>query len=594
MIKSAQNLSVEKILGTNDSNNEVYYKIPPYQREYAWGKEQWEKFFDDILENDPGYFLGSIICIDNKPEDVIDGQQRLTTISILLNALLSIINDYDAEYPEEDIINPRKNKKNGQAYYNLQDILSIENQAKLTLSIQNNNNEDYEYILCMNSLIEQKNKPGNFGNRRVSKALVYFKNRLLESDKDEYLLFQIEDLFIFLNKVLSSLIVKIEVDDISSAFTLFESINNRGIPLTPIDLIKNSIIGKMQKDLEENPETTNKIWQSIVNNIESYDDQVRFLRHFYHAFQHNPKIKLESYKKATKSNIIKIYSEHIKKNVKYIFDELVSKSNTYSTLVHPDNIDIDSVNKIFQAKLIDLKRLGVAPSYSLLLFLFDKNVSQLTEILNLIENWFLRRNLTDYPGTNKLDQIFLDLTNIISTTPDETIFIKIKEYLFNKDRYMDDNEFKIFLESKDLYTENLGATRCLLTKLEKSKRTRENQTDFWRLTDNGKLVWSIEHILPQNPNEKSNWFDIFHSMEEIQDYVHKLGNLTLTCYNSRMSNKSFEDKIKIVENGNDIGLKSGNVMINNYLNNKTQWTAKDIEDRSKLLSQEIINLLSIS
>jgi len=593
MIKNAHNLSVEKILGKNDNNTEVYYKIPPYQREYAWGKDQWEKLFDDILENDIGYFLGSIICIDNDPEDVIDGQQRLTTISILLNALLFIINEYNLNYPEENILDFIKNEKNVLAYGSMRKLIFSEKQ-KLTLSIQNNNNEDYEYVLYSNKLLETKSKPGNFGNRRVSKSLEYFKMRLSEVDKEDYLIFQIDDLFIYLNKVLSSLMVKIEVDDISSAFTLFESINNRGIPLTPIDLIKNSIIGRMQKDLDENPETTNTIWQNIVNNIESYDDQVRFLRHFYHAFQNNPKIKLESYKKATKSNIIKIYSEHINKDVKYIFDELVSKSDTYNILVHPDDIDMDSEKKIFKDKLVDLRRLGVAPSYSLLLFLFDKNVSKLSEILNFIENWFLRRNLTDYPGTNKLDQIFLDLINIVSVVSDEEIFVKIKDYLLNQERYMEDDEFKVFLESKNLYTENITATRCLLTKLERSKRTRENQTDFWRLSDKAKLVWTIEHILPQNPNEKSDWLEIFHSEDKIKEYVHKLGNLTLTCYNSKMSNKSFENKTKIVEDGNDVGLKSGNVMINNYLKDKNQWNVKCIKERGSLLSQDIIDLLIVT
>lgn len=97
MIKEAAQFSISHILGTDTTNKEIFYKIPPYQREYTWGKDNWENLYNDIFEAEKGYFLGSIICIDedihndNTVLQVIDGQQRLTTLSILLAALYSAI-----------------------------------------------------------------------------------------------------------------------------------------------------------------------------------------------------------------------------------------------------------------------------------------------------------------------------------------------------------------------------------------------------------------------------------------------------------------------------------------------------------------------
>lgn len=591
MIKKAESIPIKKILGQDDNSNELYYKIPPYQREYTWGKDHWENFFNDINENEEkGYFLGSIICIKKDDfSEVIDGQQRLTTISILLNAVLNIINTYNKDNPNRKILDFIENENNVLIYGELKKLIYLKKQ-KLEPSKQNLNDVDYKYLLSINNLIDNIEKPSNFGNRRISKAYEYFKTRLLEVD-DEKNIFKIEDVFLFLEKVLSALIVKIDVDDIASAFTLFESINNRGIPLTPIDLIKNSIIGKMHKDLGEEAEKTNDKWQTIVKNIENYDDQVRFLRHYYHAYQHKEKIKIPSFIKATKSNIIKIYSSHIKQDVEFIFNELIEKSKIYNLFVHPENIEEDKY-LVYQNKLIDLKRLGVAPSYSLLLYLFQENISNIEDILNIIENWFMRRNITDFPGTNKLDQIFLDLINIIINENNDNIYMKIVEFLTTPERYKSDDEFQDFLENKDIYTENTNATRCLLTKLEKSNRTKENEVNFWKLSNKGKLIWSIEHILPQTPNDKTNWLNIF-TREEHEKNVHKLGNLTLTCYNSTLSNKDFNDKSSIVEDNKDIGLKSGNVFINDYLKDKEEWNKGNIIERGKLLSSDIIDLLKI-
>ena len=169
MIKSADSLSIEQLLGKNNENKNNFYKIPPYQREYSWKKGEWENLFNDINDNQNGYFLGSIICINqNENLEVIDGQQRLTTVSILLLSLLNFINDYNSTHQEERILDLGSNEDYAYSWSILKKFLALKKLQKLTLSIQNQNNEDYQYLLFQNKLIDEVDRPKNFGTRRIS------------------------------------------------------------------------------------------------------------------------------------------------------------------------------------------------------------------------------------------------------------------------------------------------------------------------------------------------------------------------------------------------------------------------------------------
>lgn len=550
---------------------DVYYEIPEYQREYSWKLENWENLFNDLNESDKDYFLGTLICISdgNSPMQVVDGQQRLTTLSIFRLSIFRILNNF--------LENFTKDRHKLQNFLNLESSLRNRDTNKNILQLQSNNKFEYEKLV--DKIINNKNE--SFDNRlRIFKAYNYFEEKLNE--------YSIDEIFNLLDKINSALVVRIEVKSDQDAFILFESINNRGMPLSPIDLIKNKIFAQLAKNKIGNIEQNNKDWQKVLDNIDDFNDQVRFLRHFYHAFKENERIGMKGYTKATKSNIIKIYSEHIEKDVKFIFDELIEKAKIYNQFVHPEILEKNK-NK-YREKLIDLQRLGIAPAYSLLLFLFSNFKDEdFTNLLNFLENWFIRRHITDYPATNKLDQIFIDLISEIYKIGYS--FENIELFLKNKDNYQSDEKFRERLINDDLYDINIGATRCLLTKLEKSKRTKESEVNFWETTGDKKpkLIWSIEHIMPQNPDKKTDWLLID---EEIRkQYIHKIGNLTLTCYNSNLSNKSFIDKIFIKENEKDIGLKSGNVKINEYLMTKNEWSIEDIKNRSEILVNEIMLLL---
>lgn len=172
-----------------------------------------------------------------------------------------------------------------------------------------------------------------FDNRlRIFKAYNYFEEKLND--------YTIDELFNLLDKINGALVVRIEVKSDQDAFILFESINNRGMPLSPIDLIKNKIFAQLAKNKIGDIEQNNKEWQKVLDSIDDFNDQVRFLRHYYHAFQNDEKIGIKGYTKATKSNIIKIlFRAYRKKDVKFIFDELIEKAKIYNQFVHPELLE---------------------------------------------------------------------------------------------------------------------------------------------------------------------------------------------------------------------------------------------------------------
>ena len=582
MIQSAKQITISALLGQDSEGKTFQYIIPPYQREYAWNKNQWDNLFDDLSENDKGYFLGSLICIlgEENKATVIDGQQRLTTLNILLLAIYSKLKKMLKDDNNQKIM--ISNKSYNKAWLNLDEFLIYNDKTlKLTPSIQNNNQTDFDYLVRWIVKGENNNKPANFGNRRIAKAFNHFSERIETTIEDS-----IKELFDFLDKVTSACVVRIDTQDDTSAFILFESINNRGVPLTPMDLIKNTMISYIKN---KTAEETNFEWQKIVNNISDYDVQVRYLRHFYQAFKPINLIfnSANGKEKITKNDLIKTYTEVIKgksKNVNAedVLGELTKKSQLYKFLSYPENIqEQDELWIKYKNKLLDLKKLGIAPAYTLLLFLFEKHPQQnFANLLNYIEKWFMIRHLTDSPATNRLDEIFIRATKTQHNEYNEEILLdELQKELPSQKRIEE------ALQSNTLYDDNPALIRYILISLEQQHRTAENQVDFWAVNQKGKAIWSVEHIYPQKPKE-GEWY------EDCKERLHSLGNLTLSAYNSNLSNRSFEEKAEVKdEKGNNIGLKSGNVKINDYLLNKDKWCLEYIKERGNQLRETFLKYI---
>ena len=575
-IQTAAQTTVKALLSENNGAK-YHYVIPPYQREYAWTKNQWDTLFDDLTDNDKGYFLGSLICIldgkigDSMEATVIDGQQRLTTLNLLLLALYEKIKPLNT-HPK--VIENDGYQEARLAFKKYFLNHSDDKLPRLTPSIQNNNQADYTYLVRKIVHGNESNEPRNRGNRRITKAFNHFKDRI-----ENYAGNDVDTLFKLLDKITAACVVRIDTQDAASAFILFESINNRGVPLTPMDLIKNSMISSLKS---QSAEQTNEQWQQIINNLNDYDVQVRYLRHFYQAFK---PVGLIWYKdkgkdKITKNDLIQTYTAVIKQQPENVLKELTVKSEIYKALSFPENVMPDSTFIRYKNKLIDLKKLGIAPAYTLLLFLFDRYPQQdFSGLLSYIEQWFMVRHLTNIPATNRTDDIFIAATKTQHEKYDEAALIAQLQQALPDAEYI-----KKSLENKYLYEDNAYLTRYILVYLEQKQRTDENAVDFWA-NNEGKPVWSVEHIYPQKPKTRE-WPD------DCKEWLHSLGNLTLSAYNSNLHNRSFAGKSQVIdENGNDIGLKSGNVKINDYLRDKTEWNAEHIKKRGEELVEAFLRSL---
>lgn len=466
---------------------------------------------------------------------------------------------------------------------------SNKKETKLTLSEQNKNNHDYLTRLNDSKLLDFNEIHSNVGNRRIARAHTFFKDKLDDEYRtpEKYKIFLLD----LLEKINSALLVKIEVATVADAFTLFESLNNRGIPLSAIDLIKNNFLSKLEKNNELNIDEAFDKWQRVLDNIRDEKVQERFLRHFYNAFKYDTEINIKGIPKATKSNLIKIYDKLIDKNPKKLFDDIIKKSGYYNRLIEPENAD-----NSLKSSLQDLININAAPSYQLLLYLASKEIdnSIMKQVIDFLVKYFVRRNLTDSPGTRDLDSIFMNLINHLKS---EGISAeKIEKYLTTEDKHSSLKYFEKEL-SKDIYEINVGVTRFILSKIEEhNSKTKEIYTNFWKKDDKGKFIWTIEHVFPQGRNIPQNWIDMISNgdkelAEQIQaEVVHTIGNLTLTGYNSKLSNMSFKDKRdRSNKNGKKVGYKNG-LYLNSELINTKKWNKENITERSEKLVKETIKL----
>ena len=601
MIQSVTNKPVAELFS---SESQVSYFIPKYQREYIWAKFNWESLFDDIDESAGGHFLGSIICINTQFDshkhaelELVDGQQRTTTISLLYLALYKYFLE---NMPDDD-------EEAKHELFSFKKKIVLQNKTpRVTPSYTASNMDDYNWIfyeVLGNGVNKPIKKPKFLGLRRMYKAFDYFCDRLNEKDDDGNSIFTYQKAQDFLVKLNMATIVKIDVIGHSDAFTLFETLNNRGVPLSAVDLIKNKLLGRLEKDsvshtnkssLDEHYER----WSGVVTNLtDDYSTQERFLRQFYNAFKVYPEIEVRKAPKAIKSNLIRIYEDLIDKDANAILERLEECSEIYNNNIDYDNSE-NSKQLIYALR--NLENVNGADAYMLLMFLdkkFGISSEQKIQIIDLLCKYFIRRNVTDYPNTRNLTNYFIEIIEELNSF-ESYDFDKTKEVFLNIGRPANDRQFAEKLNG-NIYDENVGAVRYILSAIELSEtQTDEIYTNFYE-RDKKKFKWTIEHILPQGDNIPKEWVQMIANGDEQlakeikSKYVHKLGNLTLTGYNSKLSNMSFEKKKTRQQDGKNIGYLNG-LWLNSKLKNSNSWTADDIEERTEILVDKAIKLFSFN
>lgn len=598
MIKSVGQDPVHSLLSPETN---VTYDVPPYQREYSWGKEQWDALFDDLVQEGPesGHFLGTIICVNKTQNsttrtilELVDGQQRLTTLSIFLLAL------YDQLKSKDSILDDDQKSD----LTTLRRMLSLKgkNGQRLHLQKQNKNAEDFEFLLNRSGFDVDAQKANNLGNRRISRALRHFNSRI-DSFVLEHQDREIDALLDLFNMVKQAVLVKIEVENYSDAFTLFESLNNRGLPLTPIDLIKTSLLSNASKYDQEHADEVYESWKSWLDYLgDDYGSQERFFRQFYNAFKHDWDLAVPGVPVATKSKLIRVYDRLLQDDLETFVHRMAIATKAYGRIV--GNRDDDEIDSELDRQLRDLSYAQGAPSFMLVLFLivnterFSLSEVDLAKITRLLVAFSVRRNITNTPPTYDLDRLFISIIEKIPGNLDD-VYSLIRNELVKVSS--DEALFDVQLRGS-IYEENSGSTRFLLVKLAEQAMTKETHRDLWKRQKSGEkeiYMWTIEHILPQGENLPDTWIKMLggaQTAKEIQsEFAHTLGNLTITAFNSTLGNKSFEEKRDRTDSeGRYVGYKNG-ISLNLDLSNETKWTLDQITSRTEKLVSEVKVLFAL-
>lgn len=583
MIDSVKDCAVSILLGVD---HKIVYVIPPYQREYTWKQSHWEDLLDDVLEAPAGYFLGSIICINQQKDatdvarlELVDGQQRMTTLSLFLCALYSRLAEHVEDIDDEDRA----------VLINLKRKLVLRDPAdypRLSPQLQNSNHDDYMAVLAEAGLIKgQRTRPPYLGKRKIMRAYKYFRDQIsarLNSSEEAH-----SQLLRWIEKVSAAVLVKIEVKTHSDAYVLFESLNNRGAQLTPIDLIKNKLLATTHGKDKDAVAEVFAAWRDVIELLgDDYVMQERFFRQYYNAFREELAPIVDE-REATKSNLIKIYEKLIEQGHEEFVEQLGNAADLYSQIAGGMR---ECDDPQLRAALVRLQRAQGAPSYLLMLFLMSRATdlalsnSALAEVCHMLVSFFVRRNITGLPATYELQRLFMSMTAELHQGVAGNVIDLVRERLTRISS--NDDLFREKLAG-NVYEDSRAMTRFILSSLAEATMTDETRVDLWA-TQEKKSLWSVEHIFPQGGNIPDSWVAEMGgdsvTAKAIQDeLVHTIGNLSITRFNSTLSNKSFEDKLSAVDsNGNSVGLRNG-LSINADVVSETKWSKEHILDRRERL-----------
>ena len=547
MVMEARKGNIYEILNGNNQ-----FLIPIYQRYYSWDIEQCKRLWNDIVDlhkkNKNGHFVGSIVNIAEQAMPtgvhkymIIDGQQRITTLTLLLLALRNY-----ALNTNDTTINARRI-----------DNMLLKNEYE-------NGNDRYKLLLTetdrdiLISLVEEK----PIAEDTKSKVL------------DNYLFFvgKIADMEILPADIYESIgklqIVNITLDrSLDDAQAIFESLNSTGKELSESDLIRNYVL----MGLEPNEQTY--VYEHLWHPMEllfAYETHESVMDRFFRDYL---TMKLARIPKQGR-----VYEEFKRYHLNCEFStirELCQDLFTYSKY-YTDIVFKHSSNPMLKSLYEDIVDLRMEVSYPFLLKVhndFERNIiseTDMYEILSLCISYVFRRSICDIP-TNSLNKTFATLRNAIHV---DDYLNSIKAFFILREGYKEfpnDEKFVAAFMSRDIY--NMRSRNFILSHLEnfgnKAAIKIENYT--------------IEHIMPQNSKLSTEWQTMLGAnWKEIQKtYLHTIGNLTLTAYNSEMSDHPFMTKMDM-----EGGFKESALRLNGFVVKQTEWTEETIKERARILAEK--------
>ncbi|MUU26551.1 DUF262 and DUF1524 domain-containing protein [Helicobacter pylori] len=535
------------LLGFFEENQNNQFVIPIYQRVYSWEKEQCKQLWDDIIKiggNDKmnGHFIGSILYVldGNTPSSpllIIDGQQRLTTITLLCIALrnrssdeVKILEKFSRKEIESYLIN---SNKDGDKKFRL--ILS---------------ESDKDTLL---SLIDKNKRKPSEPSVKIMENFKLFEKWISENTD------KLETIFKGLEKLMIVYIALEKGKD--DPQLIFESMNSKGIELTQTDLIRNYIIMETETE-EKQKDFYNQYWRAMEEDFKQNETLFnRFVRHY---------LTIKTGKIPNEKKVYEAFKDYQQKEgieIEDLLKDLQKYCGYFCQIAFKKEADKD-LNKALSF-LVDLERDVV---YPLLLEIYsDYSDGVLSKrdfipIIALTESYIFRRTVCGL-GANGLNKIFPSFTKKI----DKKQYLKSVEKHFGSlkgnQRFPNNDEFKDSFITIDFY--HLKKSKYFLERLE--------NFDTKEPVDTQKC--EIEHIMPQTLNPKWEG-DLGENFEAIHEkYLHTIGNLTLTGYNSEYSNNSFREKRDMEK-----GFKQSSLKLNQNLKDLESFDEKEIEKRANDLA----------
>ena len=536
----------------------VFYQIPSYQRPYSWDTEQIEQLWDDIYEayqnGDSEYFLGSIILTktkDNKNLEVIDGQQRITTLMILFCTLRDL-------YYQDILDSKKKNRILGR----IKDLETDTQRLKLKTQLHHQN-EFEQKILNKINFDEKVILKGHKTDKFLNAAFVFKKKiedirpkpNILEGFT-EYLLENVR-------------IVSIECTTLSFAIKLFQVLNNRGMDLTPADLIKSHLMGRLvEEGTEDDLEVFEREWNDIENKAKEFEEDLTnlFIYYEYYLLASNPR-------KSLYEELINLFKNKCPKEIIYQFKCLLS---------YLDEIDSENSKVIYS--LYYLRHNIYWKSILLSAKLERWSNEDFIGLARLLRNFYYLYWIGDYTSSKTKQTSY----NIIGWIKEKKDLNFIRDKL--KQKLSEDRVLNKVLRNLENNVYETAWFKPLLVLVE------YHQTDeTLKYIDLDKFI-HVEHILPQGYAKIDYWTKLY-SLEKADKLVNSIGNLTLLSgkKNIEASNNPFYEKLKVYR-GKGIDGMTGYVITQRIVNDNskdTDWTSDKIEERKNWVFEEIGKIFEI-
>jgi hypothetical protein len=512
--------------------NGLTYHVPPFQRDYSWGEDEWDDLWQDIIglfeeEGEPAHYMGYLVLqsSDSKRFDIIDGQQRMTTLSIMVLAGLSYLDDLvAADLDAAD--NHRRKAQLQNSYIGYVDPVSLVPRSKLELN--RHNNRFYQTYLVPLERIPQRGL--NASEHQLRKAFGWFKDRLKARLGMQPASGQ--NFAAFIDTLVDKLFFTvITVTDELNAFKVFETLNARGVRLSATDLLKNYLFSLISTGVTHETEiqSLEERWERIVGLLGS-ESFPEFLRVFW-----NSRNRL-----VRKTDLFKAIRRHIttREGAFTLVRDLDYCADIYSALRDPQDVRWQVEER---RALKQLVMFGVRQPLAMLLAcyqrFFDAERASFTRLLQAIAVISLRYNVICNLPTHEQETLYNDIAWKVSDGTHRS-YPAVQAAL--RRVYPDDRQFKGAFAEKELRTTNSRNKKVVRYILFEIERQRSGQ-DF----DFESATYNLEHILPESPSE--DWAYIEEAKQN--RLIYRLGNLTPleTNRNRDLGNANYAAKRAVYE-----------------------------------------------